>query len=410
MPHVTPGSGNLGRNPPYRAYLRPNAAIAALQNGDAGLEQPEEMQLTTDESLLSRNVFDDSIVIDGCSVSATGWHERIERSGVTALQTVVTWPRDGTTQALGRIQQQRTIIRGESRFELVQNVDDIRRCKEEGRVGLVLGAQSADMLGRDTSLVEVFHDAGLRVMQLAYNERNLAADGSLESTNTGLSFFGRELIHALNDTGIVIDLVDTGINSSLEAIELSAKPCIFSRLNPRATALEQHRNLTDEQIMACAAKGGVIGLIPYAPLCATTPGVRPTIDDYLRHIEYVVDLVGVDHVAIGTDSEATPGSVSPELALLMGQVGRMARGAENSIGEIAAGMGMSKPRTRPLTYFEMAEALQNGNWGATGFENVEKFPNLASTLTGAGWSDDDLRKILGGNLLRVYDANWSAAA
>ncbi|WP_305092960.1 dipeptidase [Prescottella sp. R16] len=340
-------------------------------------------------------------------MSATAWHERIEHSGATALQTVVTWPRDDLNQTLSRIQQHRNMIRKEKRFDLILTVDDIHRCKTEGRVGLVLGAQSTDMLGRDDSLVEVLHDAGLRVMQLAYNERNAVADGSLESSNAGLSHFGRDVVRAMNETGMLIDLVDTGVESSLEAIELSTKPCVFSRLNPRTTALEQQRNLTDEQITACAAKGGVIGLIPYSPLCATTPGERPSIDDYIRHIDYVVDLVGIDHVAIGTDSEATPGSVSPDLAMLMGRIGSMAHGADNSIGEIAVGMGLRKPRTTPLTYFEMAEALQNGNWGATGFENVAKLPNLAATLTNAGWSDADLRKLLGGNLLRVYAANWS---
>lgn len=369
---------------------------------------PHDLSTTKDPSA-SPTVFDDAIVIDGCSVTAAGWHERIERSGVTALQTAVTWPRDDATQALNRIRRQRDIIDGEERLELVRTVEDIRRCKTEGRVGVILGSQSTDMIGRDTSLVEVFRDAGLRVMQLVYNERNMSADGSLEASNAGLSFFGRELIQAMNHSGMVIDLVDTGIRSSLDAIDVSDKPCLFSRLNPRATALEQQRNLTDEQIVACAAKGGVIGLIPYSPLCATTPGVRPSVDDYLRHIDYVVDLVGIDHVAIGTDSEATPGSVSPELAMQMGYVGRMARGAKNSIGEISAAMGISKPRTKPLTYFEMAQALQGGNWGATGFENVEKFPDFADVLVKAGWSAEDMRKLLGENLLRVYEANWSTA-
>lgn len=322
----------------------------------------------------------------------------------------VTWPRDDAPTALSRIQKQISLIRAEERFELVKNVDDIRNCKAENRVGIILGAQSTDLLGRDTSLVEVFHAAGLRVMQLIYNERNMAADGSLEKSNAGLSFFGRELIHALNENGMVIDLADTGINSSLEAIELSTKPCIYSRANPRSTALEQQRNVTDEQIKACAAKGGVIAQVPYGPLCATTPGEWPTVHDYIRHIDYVVDLVGIDHVAIGTDSEATPGAISPELSMLMGEVGRMNRGARNSIGEISAGMGLSKPRTKPVTYLEMVNALQHGNWGAKGFESVEKFPSLIDALIESGWTDADLQKLLGGNLLRVYEANWSNVA
>lgn len=354
-----------------------------------------------------RTAFEGAVVIDSCSVSASGWHERIETSGVTALQSPVTWPRDDAPTALNRILRQVAIINAEERMAVVRSVEDIHRCKDEGRVGVILGSQSTDMLGRDTSLVEVFHAAGLRVMQLIYNERNLAADGALEKSNAGLSFFGRELIHAMNEAGVLIDLSDTSINSSLEAIELSAKPCVFTRANPRATALEQQRNVTDEQIKACAAKGGVIAQVPYGPLCATTPGEWPTVQDYIRHIEYVVDLVGIDHVGVGTDSEATPGTVSPDLAFQMSHVGRMNRGASQSIGEISAGMGLAKPRTTAPTYLEMVNSLQHGNWGAKGFESVENFPSLADALTEAGWSAEDMQKLLGGNMLRVYAANWS---
>ncbi|OYD69407.1 hypothetical protein [Rhodococcus sp. OK302] len=81
-------------------------------------------------------------------------------------------------------------------------------------------------------------------------------------------------------------------------------------------------------------------------------------------------LVGIDHVAIGTDSEATPGCVSPELAYLQGEVGRMNLGARHSIREISDGMGMRKSGTKPLTYVDMVAALANSNWGARGFESV----------------------------------------
>lgn len=361
----------------------------------------------TNSTETKSKLYEESIIIDSCSVSATGWHDRIGASGITALQSSVTWPRDNVEQAILHIQENLAMINAEPRFELVRTVEDIRRCKTEGRVGFILSAQNTDMLGRNASLVEVFHSMGLRAMQFNYNEQNLAADGCLETSNSGLSFFGRELVQTMNEVGVTIDLANTGIKSSLEAIELSSKPCIFAHGNPRATALEQQRNLTDDQIKACASKGGVIGLVVHAPLCATTPGEWPTITDYIRHIEYVAELVGIDHVAIGSDSEATPGGVAPELALQMGEVGRVGRGADNSIGTVSQAMGMSKPRTKPMTYFEMAQALQQDSWGATGVETIEKLPNLADTLIQSGWSDEDTQKLLGGNLLRVYEASWA---
>lgn len=354
----------------------------------------------------NNTVFADSIIIDACAITAHEWHERMELSGATALQIAITWPHDDTAQALGRIQKQLGVIRADDRFTHVQSVQDIERCKAEGRVGQILSTQASDLIGRDASLVEVFYAAGLRVMQLVYNERNLSADGCMETTNAGLSFFGREVIAAMNASGMVLDLNDTSINSSLEALELSTKPCIFSRVNPRATALEQQHNLTDEQIQALAKNGGVVGLIPYGPLCATTPGEHPSVTDYIRHIEHVVDLVGIDHVAIGTDSEAAPGGVSPELALQMGHIGRLGRGAKGNMGDISEATGMRKARTKPLSYFEMANALQNGNWGATGFENVAKMSNLVDTLIGKGWTDAHIAQLLGGNLMRVYGQNW----
>ncbi|WP_162602434.1 dipeptidase [Nocardioides daejeonensis] len=365
------------------------------------------METLTAHDTAKPAVMNEVLVIDGCSVSAIGWHERIEQSGVHALQTAVTWPRDDAGQALRRIRAHHALIEEEPRFELVRTVTDLERYKADGKVGIILGAQNTDMLGRDTALVEVFRDAGIRMMQLNYNERNAASDGCLESTDAGLSFFGRELIVAMNEAGVLVDLADAGIRSSLDAIEVSAKPCVFSHVNPRATALEQQRNVTDEQIRAVAAKGGLIGVVPHSPLSAVTMGEWPTLDDFIRHIDYVVDLVGIDHISFGSDSEATPGGVSIELSFQMGEVGRTGRGADRSIGSISAAMGMSRKRTKPLTYFEMAQALQHGNWGPTDLESVGKLPNLVRRLQELGWSDADLGKLLGGNLVRVYAEVWS---
>jgi len=163
-------------------------------------------------------------------------------------------------------------------------------------------------------MVEVFCRLGLRVAMLSYNDRNFAADGCITGTDAVLSREGRELVKEMNRCGIVIDCSHTGERSSLDAIELSEKPCIFSHSNPKARS-NLPRNITDEQIKRVAAGGGVAGLTPFAPMNWDGGDVPPTLDDFLDNIECVVDLAGIDHVAIGTDKEATPGAYPQELIL-----------------------------------------------------------------------------------------------
>ncbi len=352
-------------------------------------------------------VLREAVSIDMCAISAGAWSERLASSGVTALFTNVTWPRDTLAEAMLRIYQYKRAIAAEDRFRVISTVDDIRRCKTDGKVGQILGAHNVDWIGYNVELVGLARDAGLRFVQLNYNERNLASDGCLEDTNVGLSNLGREIVAAMNENGLLLDLADAGIQSSLDAIEVSTKPLVFSHNNPRAVAIEQQRNVSDEQIQAVAAKGGVVALVPHTPLAATTPDVYPTVVDVIRHIEYVVDLVGIDHVAIGSDSEAAPGRVSAELSFQMGHVGRHNRNKPNTIGSVSRSLGIAKERTSPMSYFEMVQALQHGAWGVTGMEHIGKLPTLVAELQRRGWSDEHLTKLLGENMLRVFEANWT---
>ena len=124
---------------------------------------------------------------------------------------------------------------------------EIRRAKAEGKVGLILASQDGSILESDPNLVEIFYRIGFRVIQLTYNERNLLGDGCHEPANAGLSRLGVEMIQAMNRIGMVLDLSHVGERTSLEAIEVSSKPVLFSHSNPRARA-DSARNITDEQI------------------------------------------------------------------------------------------------------------------------------------------------------------------
>lgn len=324
----------------------------------------------------------DSIIIDGCSFFATRWSDRLEKAGVTALQMTVPMTWDGTRDAITAFHSYYDLVEREPRFRIITTTGDIRAAKENGQVGFILGAQSGQFLETDERLVELFQRLGVRVIQLVYNERNLLGDGCLEPHNQGLSPLGRRVVKEMNRVGIQVDLSHVGERTSLEAIELSTKPCIFSHSNPKAVA-DNPRNITDEQIRRCAEAGGVIGVSPYAPIAWRGNGAPPTMDDVVAHIEYIVDLVGPDHVSVGTDSEATPGAY-PAL---------VTRRLAAEYPEPSAPLRERYPDVRKTA----------------GFESMESFPDLVAVLAQRGWSDEHIQGLLGENLIRVYGQNWGEA-
>lgn len=326
------------------------------------------------------DVYNEAIVIDGCSFFASRWTERQEKSGVTALQMTVPMTWSGTTEGLDYVHRLYDLTEREPRFTIVKSVEDIRQAKRDGKVGFIIGAQNTSHFEYDFRMVDVFYNAGMRVTQLAYNERNLVGDGCLEPANIGLSKYGKKIVEAMNRVGMQIDLSHVGERTSLDAIEHSAKPCIFSHANPKQR-VDNPRNTTDEQMKKCADRGGVVGLTSYAPLVWMGDG-PPTIDDLIGHIEYAVDLIGIDAVSLGSDSEVTPGSY-PQVVTK-----RLAR----DYPEASAPLKAAHPGLRKTV----------------GIESMEQFPALAAALLNRGWADNDVAKLLGENLLRVYEENWGA--
>ena len=257
-----------------------------------------------------------SIVVDGCSFFCEGYSENLESSGITVLNITVPFPSDDIGQAIKRIADYYHVITNDPKLRLIRTVDDIYHAKKDGAVGIIIGAQNSSLFKYDFigSIVEVFYRLGLRIAILAYNNRNFAADGCITGDNAGLSREGRILIKELNRHGIVVDCSHTDERSSLEAIEFSEKPCIFSHSNPKVRS-NQPGNITDAQIKSVASRGGVVGLTPFPPMNWNGSKIPPNLDDFLDNIECVVDLVGIDHVAIGTDKEATPGAYPREVIM-----------------------------------------------------------------------------------------------
>jgi len=235
---------------------------------------------------------------------------------------------------------------------------------QRGRVGVVPAAHGFQWVARDLSRLGDFRAAGLRATRLSSGWRNFAVDGSFEASDLALTSFGRTAVPALNESRLVIDLAGTGRRSSLEAMRLTRAPVIFGSAN--AAAVHAHPlNLTDEQIRACAATGGVIGVSAYPPLVAAGP---PGADDVLRHLDHIVKIAGIDHVALGLDIGAR----------------HARRYATDPIPE------------GPVQY-------------PASLTQLHELPSFAARLRGRGYDAAAQAKILGGNLQRVFQRVWSSA-
>ncbi len=177
------------------------------------------------------------------------------------------------------------------------SVAEIEQGRRAGKLVFGINLQETLQIGMDLSRLASLRQIGVRHMLLAYQIRNFVADGCAEAGDAGLSNYGRLVIKEMNRVGIVVDCSHTGRRSTLEAIELSERPPIFSHSG--AYAVQAHiRNIHDDQIRACAAKDGVIGVVGLGTFIGD---LKARSETYFRHIDHIVEQVGPAHVGLGTD-------------------------------------------------------------------------------------------------------------
>lgn len=326
----------------------------------------------------------EALVLDAASFFLQRFDADLESSGVDSFNIMAPWPGDDAERAIMRMEEYRTLVAKEPRFLIAERPDDIRHAKASGRKAIVLGAQDSRFLGDSLARVYTFARLGLKYMQLTYNFRNLVGDGCAEPTDAGLSRFGRELVPALEASGIVLDVTHAGQRTALEALKLAKKPAIASHANPRAL-YDNPRNLTDDVIRALADTGGVVGCTLPSPFCYAGGEELPTLADFARAVEHVIDLVGDDHVAIGSDLVATAGAYHPDLSA----------------------------RLRPELY--LVSGRFYGKFGidqkvrkVQGIAAMREYPVLTKCLLERGHDKARVEKVLGLNLLRVYEAVWGS--
>lgn len=323
-------------------------------------------------------VHQDAIVIDGLVVSK--WSRQVfedmHRGGLTAANcTCSVW--EGFHDTTVNIARWKQWFNEHSDILLqVYTTADITRAKQESKVGLFLGWQNTYALDDRVEFVQLFQELGVRVMQLTYNTQNLVGSGCWESRDSGLSDFGRDVIDEMNRTGVLVDLSHVGPTTSADAVQHSRAPVAFTHCCP--TGIMDHpRNKTDEQLRMIADRGGFVGVATYPPFLPW--GNNTTLDNCIDVFEYMINVIGEDHVGIGTD-------FTQDQDLAFFQWLRRDKGTGRSL----------VPGTVAVP--QLPEGLAR----------LCDYPNLTAAMAKRGWSEARIRKVLGENWLRVLRDVWGA--
>lgn len=332
----------------------------------------------------ARNLYNQAVVIDALNVS--NWDsdtvfESLNAGSVAAINaTQATW--EGYEETLDMIAKWYVRFRERpDQILLVEIVDDIHRAKREGKTGIIFGWQNTSPIENDLDRLALFHKLGVRIMQVTYHERNLLGDGCMERQDGGLTNFGIDAVAEMNRLGILLDLSHVGISTTQESIEVSEKPVAITHANAKSY-FDHRRNKTDKAIKTMAEKGGVIGATCIQGFLRNT--YDSIIDDYLDAIDHLVDMVGVDHVGIGTDH--TQDQPEEFWKYIGGQQGT--KYPSSFTGH--SGMPLAWEDQYPV-----------------GLKTPDQLPVLSECLLNRGYSDDDVIKILGGNWLRLFEEVWA---
>jgi membrane dipeptidase len=258
-----------------------------------------------------------------------------------------------------------------------ERVADIEAAFAAGRIAMVAALEAATPIENELDRIDALYGFGVRMMGIAYSESNTLGSGCRETTDGGLTHFGRRAVERMNKLGLLIDVSHCGDRTSLETIETSRVPVCISHSGSRVL-WPISKCKPDDVIRACAERGGVIG-IEAAPGTTMTKDdmVHHTIESFMRHFEYCVELVGIDHVTFGPDTffgDHAASYLLPAGALLVS--------------------GDSEYDRVVPKYVE-------------GLENLGDFPNVVRWMVRHGYSDADIVKAIGGNTLRVLREVWA---
>jgi len=327
-------------------------------------------------------------IIDGLVFFSDGSTRDMLAGGVTAINVTVSDMGADFEQALmdAMVWRQRCAA-PDSPWLLVQRAQDIARAKDTGKLGLIMGWQNGKPLGDKVERAALFHELGIRVIQLTYNEANLLGDGCLEKRNAGLSDAGVAMVQALNRVGIAIDLSHCAPQTCLDAARESSKPVLLTHANANAI-IQRPRNKSDDVIKAVADTGGVIGCSIHAYLSwRGDPRQQPLLEDFVANIKHIGALVGYEHVGIGTDFPSVDSYEAVRHVMVMSRTKYAKSGGDfsDAFGDV---MEARYPVETPTP---------------------AQFPAFTAALHRAGLTDSQILGVLGGNFERAFAQAWATA-
>lgn len=246
---------------------------------------------------------------------------------------------------------------------IIKSASDFQHVLDSDRIGIILHFEGGMPLEGQPFMLRSFYRIGLRSMQLGWYFRNELADSSAEANPGGVSHAGRKIVEEMNRLGVVIDVSHLAEPCVMDVLQVSRAPIMASHSNAKAVR-KHHRNVSDEAIRGIAAKGGVVGVVLCPPFVSEGPA---TMEDVLNHIDYIKRLVGVRHIALGPDY------IDYAQELITGEVSA-------KTGTVAPGTGFP-----------------------VGLETVCELPHLVDGLRSRGYKTEEIKLIMGGNLLRLFE-------
>ncbi len=318
--------------------------------------------------------------IDGLQYS--NWSEKIFRQlregGVDALHVTIAY-HENLRETISNIERwNRWFEKFPTLIMHGRSGNDVRLARETDRTAIFFGFQNPSPIEDDIGLVEIVHTLGARFMQLTYNNQSLLASGCYEVVDGGITRMGRQIIKEMNRVGLVIDMSHSGERSTLEAVDLSARPITITHANPYAWA-PALRNKSDTVIKAVAERGGMFGFSLYPHHLKDKSAC--TLESFCEMVARAADIVGVEHLGIGSDlCQDQPDSVVEWM-----RMGRYTK-------EIDYGEGSSAhPGFPPMP-----------KW----FEDSRDFQNIADGLSAVGFNAQDTARLMGENWLSFFDNNF----
>jgi membrane dipeptidase len=299
--------------------------------------------------------------------------DRLHAAGVNYVSVNIGMDMNPVSQVMSVIAGFRATIAAQpQRYVLACNVQDIEHAAAAGKLAIGFDLEGAMPLLEQSEMVALYRDLGVRQMHLAYNRNNSVA-GGCHDVEQGLTKLGQQVVAAINAAGVLMDCSHTGRRCSLDIMATSTKPVIFSHSNPQAL-VEHGRNVTDEQIRACAATGGVVCISGVSMFLDSR---APTADDVAKHAAYVANLVGVAHVGIGLD-----------------------------ISFHQSELNDNPPGNFDPTYWWPKSAGYDRGILRTAYPPIDSWKALGAALQRTGMTADEAALVMGGNMMRVAGQVW----